>query len=116
MQTGDVILIPFPFSDFNQAKLRPAVLICETSDEYKDLVLAAITSVLHYPLFSNEILLRASEVNGLRVDSILRCDRIMTLKSETACFKIGQLEEDDLEAFKLVFKNLVEALPRSQQE
>jgi hypothetical protein len=40
----------------------------------------------------------------------------MTLKSETAYFKIGQLEEDALEAFKLVFKNLVEALPRSQQE
>ncbi len=41
------------------------------------MVLAAITSVLQFPLFSNEILLKASDTNGLRVDSILRCDRIM---------------------------------------
>ena len=100
MQTGDVILIPFPFSDSNQAKLRPAVVICETSDGFKDLVLAAITSVLHNPLFSNELLLRASQANGLRVDSILRCDRIMTLKNESLHIKIGQLEKADFAAFK----------------
>ena len=108
MQTGDVILIPFPFSDLNQAKLRPAVLVCETSDGYMDLVLAAITSVLHDPMFSNEILLKASETNGLRVDSILRCDRIMTLRRESAYLKIGRLEDPDLQAFKTVFKNLVD--------
>ena len=108
MQTGDVILIPFPFSDWNHAKLRPAVVICETSDGFRDLVLAAMTSVLHYPLFPNELLLNASQTNGLRVDSILRCDRIMTLKNETAHIRIGGLDEADLSAFKSVFKNLVE--------
>ncbi len=108
MQTGDVILIPFPFSDWNQAKLRPAVVICQTSDGFRDLVLAAITSVLHYPLFPNELLLTASQSNGLRVDSILRCDRIMTLKNESVYIRIGTLDETDLSAFKSVFKNLVE--------
>ena len=76
METGDIILIPFPFSELSQAKLRPALVICETSDGYKDLVLSAITSVLHEPLFKNEILLKPDDKNGLRIDSILRCDRI----------------------------------------
>ena len=110
MQTGDVILIPFLFSDLNQAKLRPAVLVCETSDCYVNLVLAAITLVLHEPLFSNEILLKASEANGLRVDSILRFDRIMTLRRESAYLKISRLEDADLQAFKTAFKNLVDTL------
>ena len=108
MQTGDVILIPFPFSDLNRAKLRPALVICQTSDGFGDLVLAAITSVLHHPLFSNELLLKPSPSNGLRVDSILRCDRIMTLKNETGHIRIGSLDEKDLSDFKSIFKNLVE--------
>jgi len=57
METGDIILNPFPFSKLSHAKLRPAVVICETSDGYKDMVLSAITSVLDQPLFKNEILL-----------------------------------------------------------
>jgi len=57
METNDITLIPFPFSELSQAKLRPAVVICETSDGYKDMVLSAITSVLDQPLFKNQILL-----------------------------------------------------------
>ncbi len=107
MKTGDVILIPFPFSELSNVKLRPAVVICQTSDVYKDLVLAAVTSVLHNPLHSNELLLKPDDENGLRVESILRCDRIMTLKKETMHIGIGRLGENDLKLFKGIFKNLV---------
>ena len=108
MKTGDLVLIPFPFSELSQAKLRPAVVVCQTSDEYKDLVLAAITSVLHEPLFRNEILLKPDAENGLRVDSILRCDRLMTLKQDTMHIQIGRLAKVDLDQFKQIFKALVE--------
>lgn len=108
METGDIVLIPFPFSELIQAKLRPAVVICKTSDGYNDLVLAAITSVLHQPLFKNEMLLKVDPENGLRVDSILRCDRIMALKQETMYIQIGRLGKADLNQFKQIFKALVE--------
>jgi len=108
MKTGDIVLIPFPFSDNTQSKLRPALVICVTSDSYQDLVLSAITSVLHFPLSPNELLLKPDNQNGLKVDSILRCDRIMTLKRETSSIKIGTLGMRDFENFKSVFRNLVE--------
>jgi mRNA interferase MazF len=107
METGDLVLIPFPFSEQTGIKLRPALVICQTADAYKDLVLAAITSVLHHPLNSNELLLKPDPENGLRVESILRCDRIMTLKQETMRIRIGRLKEEDLNLFKEVFKGLV---------
>ena len=44
MTTGDIVLIPFPFSELTQGKLRPAVVITETKDKYKDLILSAISS------------------------------------------------------------------------
>ncbi|MEJ7700646.1 MAG: hypothetical protein WKF71_13510 [Pyrinomonadaceae bacterium] len=39
MKTGDIILIPFPFAELTNKKVRPAVVVCETKDVYKDLVL-----------------------------------------------------------------------------
>jgi len=45
-QRGDVILVPFPFSDLSTTKVRPAVVV--SSDRYHsaepDLLLAALTS------------------------------------------------------------------------
>jgi mRNA interferase MazF len=39
---GDVVVVPFPFSDLSQAKRRPALVI--TSLEGDDLILCQITS------------------------------------------------------------------------
>ncbi len=43
---GDVVLVPFPFTDQSQAKRRPAVVISSTalSDAAPDLIILAITS------------------------------------------------------------------------
>ncbi len=39
---GDVVVVPFPFSDLNRAKRRPALVIAELEGD--DLILCQITS------------------------------------------------------------------------
>jgi mRNA interferase MazF len=39
---GDVVVVPFPFSDLTQAKRRPALVLAELGDD--DLILSQITS------------------------------------------------------------------------
>lgn len=39
---GDVVVVPFPFSDLTQAKRRPALVIAELEGD--DLILCQITS------------------------------------------------------------------------
>ncbi len=39
---GDVVVIPFPFSDLSQSKRRPALVIAELEGD--DLILCQITS------------------------------------------------------------------------
>ena len=57
MKTGDIVLVPFPFAEHTGAKkVRPSVLVCETADAYRDLVVCAISSVVPAALSSNEIL------------------------------------------------------------
>lgn len=108
MKTGNIILIPFPFSELTQLKLRPAVVITETKDRYRDLVLSAISSQIIEPLTSNEIFLKPGSLNGLRVSSVIKVDRIFTLKQEKVVAQIGNLSAKDLAKFKEVFKSLVD--------
>jgi len=48
---GDVILVPFPFTDQSQAKQRPAVVVSSAryNTERPDLILMAITSQVRSP-------------------------------------------------------------------
>ena len=108
MKTGDIVLIPFPFSELTEVKLRPAVVIAETKDKYKDLLLSAVSSQVPSTLTSAEILVKPDSTNGLRVESVIKVDRIFTLKSEKVIAKIGRLSPLHLVTFKMIFRSLVD--------
>ncbi len=108
MNTGDIVLIPFPFTDLTNRKVRPATVICETKDVYKDLVLCAISSVVPPTLTESEILLNKDKENGLRKDSVLKVDRVVTAKRQDMIAQIGKLNSADLTTFKEKFKSLVD--------
>lgn len=75
MKIGDIILIPFPFAELTNKKVRPAVVITETVDKFKDLVVSAISSVVPPRISNREIVLKSNKVNNLRVDSVIKVDR-----------------------------------------
>lgn len=108
MTTGEIVLIPFPFAEFAQRKVRPAAVVCETKDAYRDLVLCAISSVVPDRPSENEIVLRADDQTGLRKDSVLKVDRIVTAKKQDLIAKIGKMTDVDLDLFKETFRNLIE--------
>ncbi|TAL69026.1 MAG: type II toxin-antitoxin system PemK/MazF family toxin [Bacteroidetes bacterium] len=108
MKTGDIVLIPFPFSDSPNKKVRPAVVIAVTKDKHEDLVLSAISSVLPKKLSSREILMRHSNTNKLRVDSIIKVDRIVTLNKEEKIADLCKLNKIELDEYKSIFRELVD--------
>ena len=46
MTIGSIVLIPFPFSELTNIKVRPAFIVCTTKDKYQDLIMCAISSVV----------------------------------------------------------------------
>ena len=108
MKTGEIVLIPFPFAEFTDRKVRPAAVVCETKDVYRDLVLCAISSVIPTKLTKNELVIKRDNVNGLRKDSVLKVDRIVTTKKQDVITKIGTMSSGDLKQFKKTFVNLIE--------
>ena len=108
MKTGDIVLITFPFSALTQVKIRPAVVVSETKDKYKDLILAAVSSQIPASLSSAEIVIKQDSLNGLRASSVIKVDRLFTLKSEKVIAHIGRLSLNTSYEFSRVFKSLVD--------
>lgn len=108
MKTGDIVLIPFPFSELTNVKLRPAVVVCATKDKYQDIVLCAISSVVPLDVNPFEIALSPNSTNKLRAPSIIKVDRIATLKQSDIVTVLGALSESEADVFKKKFKLLVD--------
>ena len=108
MKTGEIILLPFPFAELTNKKVRPAVVICETKDKYRDLVVCAISSVVPTVLGKNEILLQPDQINKLRAESVIKVERIVTIKNRDVIAQIGKLDTDSLASFKEKFIGLVD--------
>ena len=108
MKTGDILLIPFPFTEHTGAKkVRPNVLVCETADTYRDLVVCAISSVVSVTPGVNEVMLHPTAVNNLRKASVLKVDRIVTIKAKDVIATLGVLDSGDLALFRAKFKDLL---------
>ncbi len=90
-QSGDVLLVPFPFSNMQTSKKRP-VLALTTTDSFNDLVCLAITSSSYHEVsfpLDNECLSEGI----LPKPSWIRVDKIYTLNISLIVGKFGCLNQ-----------------------
>ncbi|MGA9399163.1 MAG: type II toxin-antitoxin system PemK/MazF family toxin [Anaerolineaceae bacterium] len=92
---GDIVLVPYPFSDNLGVKKRPAVVISANwyNVNNSDCILAAITSSIQMPLNRDSIHIKASEIaqTGLIQESIIRTSKIFTIENHIIIKPIGKL-------------------------
>ncbi|MEY4514925.1 MAG: hypothetical protein RLZZ450_7047 [Pseudomonadota bacterium] len=71
---GDVVLVPFPFTDQTATKKRPAVIISSSAyhKERLDLLLMAITSQVRASQTVGEVVLDHWQAAGLLKPSVLK--------------------------------------------
>ena len=84
---GDIVLIPFPFTDLSHNKLRPSVVV---ASDREDMVVVFLTSIK--PKDKHHILINPSEANGLKTASYLRYNKIATLDKKISLGVLGKLE------------------------
>jgi mRNA interferase MazF len=96
-QRGDVLLVPFPFSDLSTTKVRPAVVVSSAlyHATRPDLLLAALTSKVLTATGPLDFVLSDWEAAGLRFPSALK-PVLFTLDPARVVLKIGAMSTDDL--------------------
>jgi len=98
---GDVVLVPFPFTNQITTKKRPAVIV--SSNDYQrerfDLVLIAITSQSNPVTSFGEITVTKWKAANLIKPSIIK-PVLTTISKELVIKKLGQLEEVDRQALQ----------------
>ncbi len=96
LQKGDVVLVPFPFTDLSSVKVRPSVILTPEPTG-PDLVVAYVSSVIpEEPLPSTHLLLTPESpgfrATGLKRTSVVRLDKLMSIARSQVRRRIGRLD------------------------
>jgi len=102
---GDIIVIPFPFSDLSGTKRRPALVLADLQGD--DIILCQITSQQTKDKYAIPIQDQDYIFNKLPVPSNIRPNRIFTADKNIIIKRVSSINEV---AFKFVIKKLFEIL------
>lgn len=102
---GDVVIIPFPYSDLSQSKRRPALVLAAVGTG--DFLLCQITSKPYD--YQHALSLTQSDFlsGGIRVESFIRSSKLFTANESLILGVAGHLTDSKL---KQVIHCLIEML------
>lgn len=105
---GDVVLVPFPFTDQSAAKKRPAVVI--SSDVYHrerpDLIIMAITSQVKPLQTIGEVIVQDWQGAGLLKPSVIK-PVITTIERGLIINILGKLKDDGQAALRRTISQIL---------
>ncbi|MCK9406802.1 MAG: type II toxin-antitoxin system PemK/MazF family toxin [Methanothrix sp.] len=93
---GDVVVLPFPFSDLTGSKRRPALVLAELDGD--DRILCQITGQQFRDSYSVPINDSDFREGYLRKISIIRPNRVFTADRKIIIYKAGHLKSDTINA------------------
>jgi mRNA interferase MazF len=105
---GDIILVPFPFTNQAASKQRPAVVI--SSQRYNaskpDVIVMAVTSQFLGDARADDLPVSGWETAGLLKPSAIK-PVIATMEQGLIIRRLGLLEQDDRLALKAALKDIL---------
>lgn len=94
LQRGNIVLVPFPFTDLSGQKVRPAVII-SPNPIGQDILLAFISSVIPISLEPTDYVLPvthpAFSSTGLHARSVFRMSKLITLHRSIIQRRLGHV-------------------------
>ncbi|TAL26924.1 MAG: type II toxin-antitoxin system PemK/MazF family toxin [Nitrospirae bacterium] len=108
-EKGDVILVPFPFSNQSAIKKRPAIVI--SSNAYNrisaDIVIMAVTSQIEKTIGVGECLIKDWQNAGLLKSSAIK-PAISTIEKTLILKKMGSLSRGDFISMENALKEILD--------
>lgn len=90
---GEIVVLPFPFSDLSSSKKRPAIII--STPEGDDILLAQITSKINLNNYSINIS-NDFESGSLPVESFVKTNKLFSADKSIILYKKGKLKKSKI--------------------
>lgn len=92
-----IVLVPFPFDDFTDSKMRPALCLTNEIGIYQHIIIAFISSNLESNLVETDFFISTNSKSetGLKLDSIIKLHKIVTIPKSIIKRKLGKLTFED---------------------
>ena len=105
---GDIVLVPFPFTDLSAVKKRPAIAV--SSDAYDrerpDVIVVAVTSQARPASGFGECALAGWRMAGLLRPSVMK-PVIATVNRALLLRRLGRLSQNDREAVRRALRTII---------
>src|SRR2546425_13216693 len=92
---GDVVVLPFPQTNLQSGKRRPALVVANLPGD--DLILCQITSQTRNDGQSVPLLIADFENGRLAVDSFIRPQRLCTVEQSVILYAAGKIKNTKLQ-------------------
>jgi len=104
---GDIVVIPFPFSDLSGSKRRPALVLADLDGD--DVILCQITSVARHDRYAVSIDESDFLSGTLPVQSFVRPSKIFTASERLILYTACRLKSD---AMRIVTDTVIAILTK----
>ncbi|HSW00707.1 MAG TPA: type II toxin-antitoxin system PemK/MazF family toxin [Sedimentisphaerales bacterium] len=108
---GAIILVPFPFSDLSQAKLRPALVLADSGRG--DWILAQVTSKPYGDPHAIELQSGDFASGSVLLVSYVRPTKLFTLNQELIRAEVARLKP---QAFAVVVEAIIVVLHKAVEQ
>jgi mRNA interferase MazF len=106
---GDVVVVPFPFSDLSRSKRRPALVLAELDGD--DLILCQITSQLNKDRYAILLVQNEFQTGSLKQNSHIRPNRLFTADHHIILYGAGHLKKQKMDEVIEKLVDLFRAAP-----
>ncbi len=108
-EQGDIVLVPFPFTDLSTTKQRPALVISKSAynSATQDVVTCGITSNLENAGYSVLIDNPDLAVGSIPLKSMVKVGKVFTLKQSLILKKLGKLKPATFQKVKEEMQKLI---------
>jgi len=107
-QPWDVVLVPFPYTERNYTKVRPALVVSTDTLSIKTgkYFLTMITSATHARIYG-DVLISDIKLAGLPAESIVRPSKIATFEETSFVRRVGTLAVTNRKAVSAQLRELL---------
>jgi mRNA interferase MazF len=102
--TSEVVVLPFPQTDLQVGKRRPALVVANLPGD--DLILCQITSQPRNDGFSVPLLVSDFERGRLVRDSFIRPNRLFTVEQSVILYAVGKVTDSKLKTVRAKVREL----------